>query len=258
MVCTHTRQFLDAYLKGDARAAEFLQRSAAGYGTDTERFSLRRLEAAPLPPTGKQLAELALEEGVDAALALCASLGTDLREDLLNGAGHGLLRQGRSMDAIPLFARAVELYPSSVTAHESLGEAYAAAGDTLAAIRYYERVAGLLSDEVMAADESASERISERLGGVCEVLERLRDQRGTGWWKGHTRVVGLRFTYWRTYRAHGILPKLTSLGKLQFCFRWNISAFLTVLTALRAASESLQVNTPCGGVSSLQTMEARH
>lgn len=180
MVCAHTLQFLDAYLKDDARAAEFLQRSAAGYRTDTKGFSLRRLEATPLPPTGKQLADLILTEGADAALALCASLGTDLREDLLNDTGHGLLRQGRSMDAIPLFARAVELYPSSVTAHDGLGEAHTAAGDTAAAIRYYERAEGLLSDEVMAADESASERASERLERVREVLERLRDQQGTG------------------------------------------------------------------------------
>ena len=174
-ICAHTLRFFDAFLKEDAGALAFLEASVMEYGADAAPFSLRHLGAVPLPPTGAQLADLVLTEGMDAALDVCGRLGSELREETLNDAGSLVLTQGTSAQAIPLFAKAVEMFPLSENAHDSLGEAYAEVGDTAAAIQCYERAEGLL-----AADMSPSERTLSRLAQVRLVLEGIKgDSQGS-------------------------------------------------------------------------------
>jgi CubicO group peptidase (beta-lactamase class C family) len=61
-------------------------------------------------------------------------------EQALNTAGYRLLRENQVADAIAVFRRNVELHPASANVYDSLGEAYAAAGDTARAIASYEKV----------------------------------------------------------------------------------------------------------------------
>ena len=61
------------------------------------------------------------------------------------------------------------MFPLSDNAHDGLGEAYAASGDTAAALQYYER-----AEELLAAEVSPSERTVRRLAQVRHVLEELR------------------------------------------------------------------------------------
>jgi len=63
-----------------------------------------------------------------------------ISEGAVNSAGYRLLRSGRVPDAVMLFERNVALHPSSANVYDSLGEAYAAAGDTTRAIANYEKV----------------------------------------------------------------------------------------------------------------------
>ena len=66
-----------------------------------------------------------------------------ISEGAVNSAGYRLLRGGKVPDAIMLFERNVELHPSSSNVHDSLGEAYARAGDTTRAIASYEKALSL-------------------------------------------------------------------------------------------------------------------
>ena len=78
LVCLYTLKFLDAYLKGDQSALEFLRKSAEGVGVDASRLSLQFEDAIARPPTAKQLADMILERGVEATLELCRQQGHEL------------------------------------------------------------------------------------------------------------------------------------------------------------------------------------
>jgi hypothetical protein len=64
-------------------------------------------------------------------------------ETVLNRRGYQLLRKGDVEGAIRVFQRNVEAYPESANVHDSLGEAYVAAGDTPKAIESYRRALAL-------------------------------------------------------------------------------------------------------------------
>lgn len=84
--------------------------------------------------------------------------GGAISESAVNTAGYRLLRSGKIADAILLFSRNVELHPRSANVYDSLGEAYAAAGDTTRAIANYE--------QALALDPTS--------GGAKAALEKLR------------------------------------------------------------------------------------
>ncbi len=60
-------------------------------------------------------------------------------EQSINRAGYELMEGGKGKDAIELFKLNVRLYPESWNVYDSLGEAYAAAGDKALAIENYEK-----------------------------------------------------------------------------------------------------------------------
>jgi tetratricopeptide (TPR) repeat protein len=60
-------------------------------------------------------------------------------EQSINGAGYELMESGKLQDAIELFKLNVRLNPESWNAYDSLGEAYAKAGDTALAVQNYEK-----------------------------------------------------------------------------------------------------------------------
>jgi tetratricopeptide (TPR) repeat protein len=64
-------------------------------------------------------------------------------EDPLNALGYALLQERRADDAVAVFTLNTEAFPRSANAHDSRGEALAAAGDTAAAIAAYETAVGL-------------------------------------------------------------------------------------------------------------------
>jgi CubicO group peptidase (beta-lactamase class C family) len=61
------------------------------------------------------------------------------REGTLNGVGYMLLMSGQPQDAIAVFRRNVEEFPKSSNVYDSLGEAYAKAGQKSLAIENYEK-----------------------------------------------------------------------------------------------------------------------
>ncbi len=63
----------------------------------------------------------------------------DYREPELNTLGYMLLGRGRTADAVEVFKLNVELFPQSANAYDSLGEAYAAAGNKELALANYRK-----------------------------------------------------------------------------------------------------------------------
>ena len=60
-------------------------------------------------------------------------------EQSINRAGYELMESGKAKDAIELFKLNVQLYPESWNVYDSLGEAYAAAGEKALATENYEK-----------------------------------------------------------------------------------------------------------------------
>ena len=85
---------------------------------------------------GKVLLHDILARGATAALPTAAA---SLTERDMNRVGYNLLQRGRVQDAIAVFQRNVERFPASFNVYDSLGEAYAAAGDREQAIANYQR-----------------------------------------------------------------------------------------------------------------------
>ena len=63
----------------------------------------------------------------------------DVRESQLNAAGYRLLGDDKTGLAIGVFKLCVAEHPESANAYDSLGEAYAAAGEKELAIQNYEK-----------------------------------------------------------------------------------------------------------------------
>jgi CubicO group peptidase (beta-lactamase class C family) len=97
--------------------------------------------------------------GASAGLLLYqrARAARDVPERVLNSVGYHLLQQSRPADAVAVMQRNAELFPDSWNAHDSLGEAYEAAGDAVLALQQYRRSLAL-----NPANENASRAI-ERL-----------------------------------------------------------------------------------------------
>ena len=101
-----------------------------------------------------------------------------IREDVLNANAYWLFQNQRKLDAMELFNLAVESYPESPNAYESLSEAYEDAGNKPEAIRNAEMCLQKLSSAQGMNDnfrqvvkQSAEERI-QRLNGPANIPAR--------------------------------------------------------------------------------------
>jgi CubicO group peptidase (beta-lactamase class C family) len=92
------------------------------------------------------------------AVALSGGAAAELTERQLNSMGYVLLQRKRLADAIAVFQVNTRRFPESWNAFDSLGEAYAAAGDRARAIENYQR----------------SLELNPKNGNATAMLEKLR------------------------------------------------------------------------------------
>jgi dienelactone hydrolase len=90
-----------------------------------------------------------------------------LRESILNGLGYALMSDNKPAEAVAILELVAATYPDSANAHDSLGDAYEAAGRPADAIRESERALALL-DKVQGRQRDAIQRSAE------DKLTRLR------------------------------------------------------------------------------------
>lgn len=113
----------------------------------TERI-LGILYDKPYRPAAQSLVDLLREmiraSGVEAAVARFKELRTNrelytFNESQMNAMGYEYLQDKKVKEAIAVFQLNVEAFPRSSNVYDSLGEAYAAAGEKELAIKNYER-----------------------------------------------------------------------------------------------------------------------
>jgi len=133
----------------------------------TQYAGLRKAFSGWTPPrdrnTGSALGGLAELEAHYRELSKRMGFEVPIPESVMNRLGYELLEQGKVAEAIPVFARNVELHPDSPNVHDSLGEAYERAGRLDRARASYERAVKL-----------AEEHQDPRLPDFRENLRRIR------------------------------------------------------------------------------------
>jgi CubicO group peptidase (beta-lactamase class C family) len=103
-------------------------------------------------------------DGIDAAVRLYGSLRTEAAQDYdfseseLNTLGYQLLGEGRVNDAVRVFERNTEAFPTSSNAFDSLGDACVQAGERGRAIASYERATALDSANSHATEAAITLR----------------------------------------------------------------------------------------------------
>ena len=158
----------------DLRNDTAQSRSIISQTLDFLHFNLtteRPRQTEPITPV--QLSRLVRESGLDAALARLAEIRKThptalvLQENSLNSMGYALLGERKAADAVKVLELAAAIYPTSPNAHDSLGDAYAAAGRDADAIRESEKAIELLAN-APEAQRGGIRRSAE------EKLKRLR------------------------------------------------------------------------------------
>ena len=111
---------------------------------DDPDLVVHAIRTVAFPDVSRQLKAALAEGGPQALEGLYRTLRQRYPEDrfhenLLNRLGYELLRSGRVDEAIAVFELNVEEYPGAWNPHDSLGDAYRAAGRTEEAIESYQR-----------------------------------------------------------------------------------------------------------------------
>lgn len=171
----YARHFLDAFVKRDAQAAAWLERSPEDNGNPAGAVLIDR--QAPLTPAPSATDIEAWFEGPTSAAIdrLRAAIVADplapvFQERAINTLAYRLL-QSRGAVAIDLFRLNVELHPQSANTYDSLAEAYETTGDRLRAVEAARKTIEAAQTEpgLPAATRETLERIAreriERLGG---------------------------------------------------------------------------------------------
>lgn len=143
-VALYARQFLDAYLKNDAKALAFLNRSPAQNGIGPQVMSMEsRPASATLVGEADFLRAFAKAEhrNAQSIYTRMTAQSPDFRLSPvnLNTLGYQLLRGNNARGAVELFKLATHLEPAYGNAFDSEGEAYEALGETALAIAAYEK-----------------------------------------------------------------------------------------------------------------------
>jgi dienelactone hydrolase len=134
---------------------------------DFLQFHLTTARTAPTEPVSPAaLHRLLNDRGPDAVVKRLTELRKThpnaivLEENSINALGYALMNERNVPAAVKIFEHAVAVYPDSANAHDSLGDAYEAAGRVADAIRESERAIGLL-DKLPEARRAAIRESAE-------------------------------------------------------------------------------------------------
>lgn len=143
-VTHYTGRFLDAYLKHDSAAVEWLKKTPAENGVPLHFLTASFRAGSGAPPTMDSFREELHQKGFDHAADIYASFQKQdstfkLDEQAVNQWGYELLRENHLPEAIGLFKWNVAMNPNSGNVYDSLAEAYMKSGDKEHAIEFYKQ-----------------------------------------------------------------------------------------------------------------------
>lgn len=155
-VTNHVRHFLDAYLKNEQRARDFLARSPRENGATPHSARLERAPAEAVPSTQLQMAKTLSSMGFSHAIriyqeAVAHDPKFSLDAEALQAWGYALMARKRPADAAHIFLLWTTRFPQDANAFSSLGEAYEADGKKPLAIDSYRQALKLDSNNKNAA-----------------------------------------------------------------------------------------------------------
>lgn len=144
-VATYTLQFLNAYLKQDAKGLAFLQTTPEGNGIPKELISMQLKEPEKATITFEDFHENAKANRYDQLNKLYQSIRKnhptfEINEGQLNNLGlHLVYNPKTTMQGIHILSFATEIFPQSGNLFDSLAEAYLYAGDKEKAAVYFKK-----------------------------------------------------------------------------------------------------------------------
>ena len=157
-VARYTLRFLDAYLKGNAEATEWLKKTPAGNGAPPHFLTASYRPATGAPATLDSFREQLHHAGFDRATEVYAAFQKQdsafkLDEEFINQWGYELMRDNHVPEAIGVFRLNVSLNPESGNVYDSLAEAYMKAGQKQLAIDNYKKSLELNPDNDNAKEK---------------------------------------------------------------------------------------------------------
>jgi len=141
---TYILRFLDARLKGDTAARNFLNMSAIQVGAPPHLLTLYTKKATALPPTRETFAAELNRQGFGKASEIYQQMQKQtpsfaLSDEDLNAWGFTLLSNGDMRTSLAILRLNTELHVESWNAWDSLGEVYVKNGNTSMAIDAYRK-----------------------------------------------------------------------------------------------------------------------
>jgi dienelactone hydrolase len=154
-VALYARRFLDAYLKNDSKALEFLKQSPARHGIGPQVMSMESRPASFVVVGEGDFLRAFSKAGYKNAQSIFTQLSArapdfKLSPLNLNALGYQLLRANNARGAVELFKLATYIEPKYGDAFDSEGEAYEALGETALAIAAYEKAVAVDKRQVNA------------------------------------------------------------------------------------------------------------
>jgi dienelactone hydrolase len=154
-IALYAREFLDAYLKNDAKALAFMNESPAQHGIGPQVLSMEFHPASATVFGEADFLRAFSQAGHRDAQSIHARMSAQspdfkLSPVNLNKLGYQLLGANNARGAVELFKLATYIEPKYGNAFDSEGEAYEALGDTAAAIAAYEKAVAVDKNQVNA------------------------------------------------------------------------------------------------------------
>jgi pimeloyl-ACP methyl ester carboxylesterase len=137
--------FLDASLKHRPEARAFLSQAVERGASDT-RLTLQFKDAAPVPPTQRQMAQYLQRYGAGHTIAMLRAFPT-LAESKMLGGIIALLEDDDVKTALPSLLLAEKTYPKNAGIETTLGQVLARTGDKAGAEQAYRKALVLLPDD---------------------------------------------------------------------------------------------------------------
>ncbi|MBI2213487.1 MAG: alpha/beta fold hydrolase [Acidobacteria bacterium] len=139
--------------------------------------ALAHRASAAREPIGNVILAIANEQGANEAIAEYLHLRKtavhqyDFSEPQLNAVGYRLLQDKKTDEAIAIFELNIAMFPRSANARDSLAEAYARVGNTVAARREYQRALSMLGRSDAAPSNQSAAFLK---ANIRRQIERLR------------------------------------------------------------------------------------